>query len=121
MRNEARFRMVLTFDGAQAPSVEPPVRGPGDVMSRNTEQEATNKALVREAFETLFNRRDYVAAERYWSPHYLPSTGTLSRTKRRRSSPALERYPGLREAAERDGMTSLPVLPEQFRRPNPAP
>jgi hypothetical protein len=34
---------------------------------------------------------------------------------------ALERYPGLREAAERDGMTGLPELPDQFRRPNPAP
>ena len=40
-------------------------------MSRNTEQEARNKALVLEAFETLFNRRDYPAAERYWSPHYI--------------------------------------------------
>jgi predicted SnoaL-like aldol condensation-catalyzing enzyme len=30
-----------------------------------------NKALVLEAFETLFNKRDYTAAERYWSPHYV--------------------------------------------------
>ncbi len=30
-----------------------------------------NKALVLEAFETLFNRRDYPAAERYWSPNYI--------------------------------------------------
>src|SRR5258708_32693366 len=30
-----------------------------------------NKALVLEAFETLFNKRDYKAAERYWSPNYL--------------------------------------------------
>ncbi len=30
-----------------------------------------NKAIVREAFETLFNRRDYVAAERFWSPNYI--------------------------------------------------
>ena len=30
-----------------------------------------NKALVLEAFDTLFNKRDYVAAERYWSPHYI--------------------------------------------------
>jgi predicted SnoaL-like aldol condensation-catalyzing enzyme len=32
---------------------------------------ATNKTLVLEAFDTLFNRRDYVAAERYWSPSYI--------------------------------------------------
>jgi len=30
-----------------------------------------NKALVLEAFDTLFNKRDYAAAERYWSPHYI--------------------------------------------------
>ena len=28
-----------------------------------------NKAIVLEAFETLFNKRDYVAAERFWSPN----------------------------------------------------
>ena len=30
-----------------------------------------NKALVLEAFDTLFNRRDYAPAERYWSPDYI--------------------------------------------------
>ena len=30
-----------------------------------------NKALVLEAFETLFNKRDYAAAARYWSPNYI--------------------------------------------------
>ena len=30
-----------------------------------------NKALVLDAFDTLFNKRDYQAAERYWSPNYL--------------------------------------------------
>ncbi len=30
-----------------------------------------NKALVLEAFDALFNRRDYAAAERYWSPNYI--------------------------------------------------
>jgi hypothetical protein len=29
--------------------------------------ESKNKALVLEAFGTLFTKRDYVAAERYWS------------------------------------------------------
>jgi len=37
---------------------------------QNTIQQ-TNKALVLEAFDTLFNKRDYTAAERYWSPHYI--------------------------------------------------
>ena len=35
-----------------------------------TKQEK-NKALVVEAFDTLFNKRDYAAAEHYWSPHYV--------------------------------------------------
>jgi predicted SnoaL-like aldol condensation-catalyzing enzyme len=30
-----------------------------------------NKALVLEAFDTLFNQRDYEAAERFWSPNYI--------------------------------------------------
>jgi predicted SnoaL-like aldol condensation-catalyzing enzyme len=30
-----------------------------------------NKAIVIEAFNMLFNRRDYAAAERLWSPHYI--------------------------------------------------
>jgi predicted SnoaL-like aldol condensation-catalyzing enzyme len=33
--------------------------------------EAKNKALVLEAFDTLFNKRDYEAAARYWSPGYV--------------------------------------------------
>jgi predicted SnoaL-like aldol condensation-catalyzing enzyme len=38
-------------------------------MSQSNEEK--NKALVLEAFETLFNKRDYAAAEGYWSPNYL--------------------------------------------------
>jgi predicted SnoaL-like aldol condensation-catalyzing enzyme len=34
-------------------------------------KEARNKALVLEAFDTLFNKRDYAAAEPYWSPNYI--------------------------------------------------
>ena len=30
-----------------------------------------NKALVLEAFDTLFNKRDYAAALRFWSPNYI--------------------------------------------------
>ena len=36
-----------------------------------TSLEEKNKALVLEGFDTLFNQRDYVAAERYWSPNYI--------------------------------------------------
>jgi len=34
-------------------------------------KEARNKALVLKAFDTLFNKRDYAAAERLWSPYYI--------------------------------------------------
>src|SRR5438034_8229711 len=34
-------------------------------------QTEKNKALVLEAFDTLFNKRDYARAERYWSPDYI--------------------------------------------------
>jgi predicted SnoaL-like aldol condensation-catalyzing enzyme len=30
-----------------------------------------NKALVLKAFDTLFNKRDYAAVERLWSPNYI--------------------------------------------------
>ncbi len=30
-----------------------------------------NKKLVLEAFDTLFNKRDYEAAEQFWSPDYI--------------------------------------------------
>ena len=31
----------------------------------------TNKKLVLDAFDTLFNKRDYAAAEKYWTPDYI--------------------------------------------------
>ena len=34
-------------------------------------QTEKNKALVLVAFESLFNKRDYEAAERFWSPNYI--------------------------------------------------
>jgi predicted SnoaL-like aldol condensation-catalyzing enzyme len=38
-------------------------------MNQSTEEK--NKTLVLNAFETLFNKRDYAVAERYWSPEYI--------------------------------------------------
>jgi predicted SnoaL-like aldol condensation-catalyzing enzyme len=40
--------------------------------------ESKNKALVLEAFDTLFNKRDYIAAERYWSPDYIQHSAHIS-------------------------------------------
>ena len=36
----------------------------------NTAQQR-NKAIVLEAFDTLFNKRDYEKAEAFWSPKYI--------------------------------------------------
>ena len=42
-----------------------------------TKQEK-NKTLVLEAFDTLFNKRDYVAAERYWPPDYIQHSAHIA-------------------------------------------
>ena len=36
-----------------------------------TELEKKNKELVLKGFDTLFNKRDYAAAEKFWSPNYI--------------------------------------------------
>ena len=45
-------------------------------MSKAIEEK--NKALVLEAFDTLFNQRDYAAAERYWSPKYIQHSAHIA-------------------------------------------
>jgi len=34
-------------------------------------KQETNKEIVLEAFDILFNKRDYAAAEKFWSPQYI--------------------------------------------------
>jgi predicted SnoaL-like aldol condensation-catalyzing enzyme len=45
-------------------------RNDQQIIMNETRQEK-NKALVLDAFDTLFNKRDYTAAETYWSPNYI--------------------------------------------------
>ena len=42
------------------------------------ELEEKNKALVLRAFDTLFNKRDYAAAERFWSPKYIQHSAHIT-------------------------------------------
>ena len=56
-----------------------------------TKSEGSNKALVLEAFDTLFNKRDYVAAGRFWSSNYIQHSAHIE--------------PG------REGLLNLRVLP----------
>src|ERR1700730_7535214 len=46
-------------------------------MAKTTEE--SNKALILEAFDTLFNKRDYKAAERYWSSNYIQHSAHIAR------------------------------------------
>jgi len=39
---------------------------------------ARNKALVLEAFDILFNKREYAQAERYWSPDYIQHSAHIA-------------------------------------------
>jgi predicted SnoaL-like aldol condensation-catalyzing enzyme len=45
-------------------------------MSQTTQEK--NKALVLEAFDALFNRRDCAAAERFWSPGYIQHSAHIA-------------------------------------------
>jgi len=59
--------------------------------------EETNKRLVLEAFDTLFNKRDYQEAERFWSPNYIQHSAHIKPGRDGlfeliRSSPATLRY-----------------------------
>jgi predicted SnoaL-like aldol condensation-catalyzing enzyme len=45
-------------------------------MSKTTP--AQNKALVLEAFDALFNKRDYNAAERFWSDRYIQHSAHIA-------------------------------------------
>jgi hypothetical protein len=47
-----------------------------DMTTTSPEQ---NKALVLEAFDTLFNKRDYAAAEHFWSDRYISNIAPIFR------------------------------------------
>lgn len=68
-------------------------------MAKTTQD--LNKALVLEAFDTLFNQRDYEATERYWSPDYIQHSAHITPGRESlfnlvRSAPAMLKYqPGV--------------------------
>jgi predicted SnoaL-like aldol condensation-catalyzing enzyme len=47
-------------------------------MKMSGASQEKNKALVLEAFETLFNKRDYAAAEGFWSPNYIQHSAHIA-------------------------------------------
>jgi predicted SnoaL-like aldol condensation-catalyzing enzyme len=50
----------------------------GTNESGEREDQSKNKALVLDAFDTLFNKRDYAAAEKFWSPHYIQHSAHIA-------------------------------------------
>jgi predicted SnoaL-like aldol condensation-catalyzing enzyme len=66
-----------------------------------------NKALALKAFDTLFNKRDYAAAERYWSPNYIQHSAHIPPGREGlfnliRNAPATLKYQPGRIVAESD-------------------
>ena len=63
--------------------------------------EARNKALVLKAFDALFNKRDYAAAERFWSAEYIQHSAHIEPGRDglfnliKSSPPTLKYEPGL--------------------------
>ena len=45
-------------------------------MTESTQER--NKTLVLQASDFLFNKRDYAAAEKYWSPHYIQHSAHIA-------------------------------------------
>jgi predicted SnoaL-like aldol condensation-catalyzing enzyme len=74
-------------------------------MTKTTPEQ--NKALVLEAFDTLFNQRDYAAAERFWSARYIQHSAHIGPGREGlfdlvRSAPAALRYENQLIVAEGD-------------------
>ena len=68
-------------------------------MEKTTQQR--NKDIVLEAFDTLFNKRDYAKAETFWSPKYIQHSAHIEPGREGlfnliKASPATLKYePGL--------------------------
>jgi predicted SnoaL-like aldol condensation-catalyzing enzyme len=58
--------MQLKFPGRTAQH-----RFAGERRTMSDSNAEKNKAIVLEAFDTLFNKHDYALAERFWSPNYI--------------------------------------------------
>ena len=79
---------------------------------------SNKKALVLEAFDTLLNTRDSVAAARDWSPNSLQHSAHIGPSREglltlvQSLPPALKYEPGLLVAAGDLGMSVFPASPQ---------
>ena len=60
------------------PQLQSPFYFDSSLHAAAAHSKSANKALVLEAFDTLFNKRDYVAAERFWSPNYIQHSAHIA-------------------------------------------
>src|SRR5258708_6811379 len=71
------------------------------LASSSRRRESNNKALVLEAFDAVFNKRDYAAAERIWSPNYIQHSAHIARGRDglfdliKNAPPTLKYEPGM--------------------------
>lgn len=80
-----------------------------------------NQRPVLEAFDTLFDKRDYHAAVRFWSPNYIQHSahippGREALLELTRSAPPALRYgAGLQEEATREeSQSGRPMFGTEF-------
>ena len=87
-----------------------------------------NKAIVLKAFDTLFNKRDYAAAERFWSPTYIQHSAHIAPGREGlfaliRSAPDTLHEDGLLaehwdvsqdEATKAESVSGLPMFGDRF-------
>src|SRR4030095_250476 len=69
--------------------------GEGEPVEKTIQQK--NKDIVLEAFDTLFNKRDYARAETFWSPKYIQHSAHIEPGREGlcnlvKSAPATLRY-----------------------------
>ena len=69
--------------------------------------EEKNKELVLKAFDTLFNKRDYATAEKFWSPRYIQHSAHIAPGREGlfnliKSMPPMFKYESREIVAEKD-------------------
>ena len=66
-------------DGGFASLPEKPVTDGATTEAKEmTTTPEENRRLVLDAFDTLFNKRDYARAEKLWSPHYIQHSAHIA-------------------------------------------
>ena len=75
--NAALGQFLLMHPSIRLPNLPVIVRDPEELNMLKTTP-GQNKAIVLEAFDTLFNKRDYTAAERFWSPKYIQHSAHIA-------------------------------------------